>query len=71
MRKGLVGPVRPRRVGGRIGAVIGVLMLMGLLAPPAMAQPPTSNDPRVDLATLALGGAMVAWVLITFERGKR
>ena len=28
-------------------------------------------DPRVDLATLALGGALVAWLLITFARGKR
>lgn len=28
-------------------------------------------DPRVDLATLALGGALVAWVLLTFARGKR
>jgi UDP-N-acetylmuramyl pentapeptide phosphotransferase/UDP-N-acetylglucosamine-1-phosphate transferase len=28
-------------------------------------------DPRVDLATLALGGAMVAWLLLTFERDKR
>lgn len=28
-------------------------------------------DPRVDLATLALGGALVAWLLGTFSRGKR
>lgn len=28
-------------------------------------------DPRVDLATLALGGALVAWMLLTFARGKR
>ena len=28
-------------------------------------------DWRVDLATLALGGALVAWVLLTFARGKR
>jgi UDP-N-acetylmuramyl pentapeptide phosphotransferase/UDP-N-acetylglucosamine-1-phosphate transferase len=28
-------------------------------------------DPTVDLATLALGGALVAWVLLTFARGKR
>jgi UDP-N-acetylmuramyl pentapeptide phosphotransferase/UDP-N-acetylglucosamine-1-phosphate transferase len=28
-------------------------------------------DPRVDLATLALGGALVAWLLLTFARGKR
>jgi UDP-N-acetylmuramyl pentapeptide phosphotransferase/UDP-N-acetylglucosamine-1-phosphate transferase len=27
-------------------------------------------DWRVDLATLALGGALVAWLLITFARGK-
>jgi len=27
-------------------------------------------DLRVDLATLALGGALVAWLLITFARGK-
>ena len=27
-------------------------------------------DPRVDLATVALGGAMVAWLLITFTRGR-
>jgi UDP-N-acetylmuramyl pentapeptide phosphotransferase/UDP-N-acetylglucosamine-1-phosphate transferase len=28
-------------------------------------------DPRVDLAALALGGALVAWLLLTFARGKR
>lgn len=28
-------------------------------------------DPRVDVATLALGGALVAWLLLTFARGKR
>ena len=28
-------------------------------------------DARVDVATLALGGALVAWVLLTFARGKR
>ncbi|MEJ0077653.1 MAG: glycosyltransferase family 4 protein [Alphaproteobacteria bacterium] len=28
-------------------------------------------DPYVDLATVALGGALVAWLLITFQRGKR
>ena len=29
------------------------------------------HDPRVDVATLALGGALVAWLLLTFARGKR
>ena len=28
-------------------------------------------DPRVDLATVALGGALVAWLLMTFARSKR
>jgi len=28
-------------------------------------------DPRVDLATIALGGSLVAWLLLTFARGKR
>ncbi len=28
-------------------------------------------DPRVDLATIALGGSLVAWLLLTFQRGKR
>jgi len=28
------------------------------------------HDFRVDLATLALGGALVAWLLVTFTRGK-
>jgi UDP-N-acetylmuramyl pentapeptide phosphotransferase/UDP-N-acetylglucosamine-1-phosphate transferase len=28
-------------------------------------------DPRVDLAALALGGALVAWLLLTFARGKQ
>jgi UDP-N-acetylmuramyl pentapeptide phosphotransferase/UDP-N-acetylglucosamine-1-phosphate transferase len=28
-------------------------------------------DPRVDIASLALGGALVAWLLMTFARGKR
>ena len=29
------------------------------------------HDPRVDLATLALGSALVAWLLMTFARSKR
>jgi UDP-N-acetylmuramyl pentapeptide phosphotransferase/UDP-N-acetylglucosamine-1-phosphate transferase len=28
-------------------------------------------DPHVDLVTVTLGGALVAWLLVTFERGKR
>jgi UDP-N-acetylmuramyl pentapeptide phosphotransferase/UDP-N-acetylglucosamine-1-phosphate transferase len=28
-------------------------------------------DPRVDVATIALGGSLVAWLLLTFQRGKR
>jgi UDP-N-acetylmuramyl pentapeptide phosphotransferase/UDP-N-acetylglucosamine-1-phosphate transferase len=28
-------------------------------------------DPHVDLVTVTLGGALVAWLLLTFERGKR
>jgi UDP-N-acetylmuramyl pentapeptide phosphotransferase/UDP-N-acetylglucosamine-1-phosphate transferase len=28
-------------------------------------------DPTVDIATLALGSALVAWLLLTFARGKR
>jgi UDP-N-acetylmuramyl pentapeptide phosphotransferase/UDP-N-acetylglucosamine-1-phosphate transferase len=28
-------------------------------------------DPRVDLVTIALGGSLVAWLLLTFQRGKR
>jgi UDP-N-acetylmuramyl pentapeptide phosphotransferase/UDP-N-acetylglucosamine-1-phosphate transferase len=28
-------------------------------------------DPGVDLVTVSLGGALVAWLLVTFERGKR
>ena len=28
-------------------------------------------DPHVDLVTVALGGALVAWLLLTFQRGKR
>lgn len=28
-------------------------------------------DPRVDVATVALGSALVAWLLLTFLRGKR
>ena len=28
-------------------------------------------DPRVDLATFALGSSLVAWLLLTFARGKR
>ena len=28
-------------------------------------------DPLVDVATIALGGALVAWLLLTFQRGKR
>jgi len=28
-------------------------------------------DPRVDIATIALGGSLVAWLLLTFARGKR
>jgi len=28
-------------------------------------------DPHVDLVTVILGGALVAWLLVSFERGKR
>jgi UDP-N-acetylmuramyl pentapeptide phosphotransferase/UDP-N-acetylglucosamine-1-phosphate transferase len=28
-------------------------------------------DPHVDLVTVTLGGALVAWLLLTFQRGKR
>jgi UDP-N-acetylmuramyl pentapeptide phosphotransferase/UDP-N-acetylglucosamine-1-phosphate transferase len=28
-------------------------------------------DPRIDLINVTLGGALVAWLLVTFERGKR
>ena len=45
-------PVGEKRVGRTIGAVLGwVLVLMALLAPSAVAQLPTLNDPRVGLAT--------------------
>jgi len=45
-------PIGERRVGRTIGAVLGwVLALMAMLAPPAVAQLPTQNDPRVGLAT--------------------
>ena len=45
-------PVGERRVGRTIGAVLGwVLALMALLAPSAVAQLPTENDPRVGLTT--------------------
>jgi UDP-N-acetylmuramyl pentapeptide phosphotransferase/UDP-N-acetylglucosamine-1-phosphate transferase len=28
-------------------------------------------DPRIDLINVTFGGALVAWLLVTFERGKR
>ena len=38
--------------------------------PAATASAIEHDVQRVDLATLALGGALVAWLLITFARGK-
>ena len=51
MGMSLVPPVRERRRRPRLGVVLGgVLVLVGLMAPAAVAQLPTQNDPRVGLA---------------------
>ena len=44
-----------------LNLALGTLALVSAIEP----------DLRVDLATLALGGALVAWLLGTFARGKR
>ena len=43
-----------------LNIALGILALVSAIEP----------DLRVDLATLAFGGALVAWLLITFARGK-
>ena len=43
-----------------LNVALAVLALVSAIEP----------DPRVDLAALALGGALVAWLLLTFLRGK-
>ena len=50
--------------------VVRVFVLKSSLAALALVSA-IEPDPRVDLATLALGGALVAWLLLTFARGKR
>jgi hypothetical protein len=51
MREGFVRPVRQRQVGRRIGAIVGgTIMAMVLLTSVAVAQPPSTTDPRVGLA---------------------
>ena len=44
-----------------LNVALAVLALVSAIEP----------DPTVDLATLALGSALVAWLLLTFQRGKR
>jgi hypothetical protein len=47
----LVIPVRARRAGRGLGAVLGgTLLLLGVLTSPAAAQLPTTDDPRVGLS---------------------
>ncbi len=43
-----------------LNLALGALALVSAIEP----------DTRVDLATVALGGALVAWLLVTFARGK-
>jgi UDP-N-acetylmuramyl pentapeptide phosphotransferase/UDP-N-acetylglucosamine-1-phosphate transferase len=50
--------------------VVRVFVLNAALATLALVSA-IEPDPRVDVATIALGGALVAWVLLTFARGKR
>ncbi len=50
--------------------VVRVFVLNVSLAGLAMVSA-IEPDPLVDLAALALGGALVAWLLLTFARGKR
>ncbi len=44
-----------------LNVALGVLALVSAMEP----------DITVDIAVLAIGGALVAWLLITFHRGKR
>src|SRR5947209_5442840 len=44
-----------------LNVALAVLALVSAIEP----------DPRVDIATFALGSALVAWLLLTFARGKR
>jgi hypothetical protein len=50
MRESVVRPVRQGKAGRRIGAIAGAtIMAMAMLASVALAQPPTTDDPRVGL----------------------
>jgi UDP-N-acetylmuramyl pentapeptide phosphotransferase/UDP-N-acetylglucosamine-1-phosphate transferase len=50
--------------------VVRVFVLNTALAALALVSA-IEPDPRVDIATTALGSALVAWLLLTFARGKR
>jgi LVIVD repeat len=51
MRESVVRPVRHRKAGRRIGAIVGAALLATLvMAVAASAQSPNPNDPRVGLA---------------------
>jgi hypothetical protein len=51
MGMALVVPVRVRRAGRRVGAVLGgAVLLAGVMTAPAAAQLPTTDDPRVGLS---------------------
>lgn len=50
--------------------VVRVFVLNAALAGLALVSV-IEPDPRVDLAALALGGALVAWLLLAFARGKQ
>jgi hypothetical protein len=51
MRESYVRPVCHRKAGRRTGAIVGAtIVAMLMLASVALAQPPTTNDPRVGLA---------------------
>src|ERR687895_1606544 len=51
MRESHVRPVRHRKAGRRIGAIVcTAIVAMLAFASVALAQPPTTNDPRVGLA---------------------
>ncbi|TMJ04762.1 MAG: glycosyl transferase [Alphaproteobacteria bacterium] len=53
-----------------LGIVVRVFVLNVALAVLALVSA-IEPDPRVDIAALALGSALVAWLLLTFARGKR
>jgi UDP-N-acetylmuramyl pentapeptide phosphotransferase/UDP-N-acetylglucosamine-1-phosphate transferase len=56
--------------GFSVSEVVARIFVLNLALAALALVSATEPDAWVDLATLALGGALVAWLLVTFARGK-